>query len=65
MELLVKPCRAVNTLRHGYKNQSDNVLQGKICCLFRDPHKSHKFHVITMWNFLRLNLVVRIITGRL
>jgi len=44
----LSPYRAVNALHLGYKNQFFSVLYGKICCLFRDPYKTHKSHVITM-----------------
>jgi hypothetical protein len=40
------PYRAVNTLRLGYKNQSVNAVYGNNRCLFRDPHKTHKY---TAW----------------
>ena len=56
---------AVNTLHHGYKNQSVNVVYGKSCCLFWDPYKTHKYNVISMQNFLILNMVIRKVTASL
>ena len=34
--------RVVNTLRHSYKNQPVNAVQGNNRCLFSDPHKTYK-----------------------
>jgi len=47
----LRPYRAVNTLHFGYKNQSANIVYGKIYCLFSDSHKTHKCNVISMQNF--------------
>jgi len=35
--------RAVNTLRLGYKNQSDNAAYGNNLCLLSDQHKTPKY----------------------
>ena len=35
----------VKRLNLGYNNQSVNAVWGNNCCLFSDPHKTHKYSV--------------------
>ena len=41
------------------------MYKAKETSLFWDPYKTHKCNVISMQNFLVLNLAVRKVTGRL